>query len=87
MKWAKMAVHKGHAAILDEYLAEMSYNFQNMQKDTSEYPEVVCKMALDISDVYGTEKIRKLIRDYYEYLHNIVSHPHSYDTQRGKKEL
>lgn len=66
MKWGRMAVHRGHAALLDDYLVEISYNLDNMQKDTSEYPKKLCEVAMDISDVYGTERNRKEIYCYYK---------------------
>ncbi len=66
MKWGRMAVYKGHAVFMDDYLAEISFNLDNMQKNTSEYTKKLCEVALDISDVYGTKKKRIEICDYYK---------------------
>jgi len=66
MKWGKMAVDRGHAGLLDDYLVEISYNLDHMQKDTSDYPKQVCQLALDISDVYGIPLSQKEILAYYQ---------------------
>ena len=65
MKWAKMAVDRGHAFLLDDYLLEISYNMEHMQNNISDSPQKICHLARGISDIYGTSKRRKLIQSYY----------------------
>lgn len=69
MKWAKMAVDRGHATLLDDYLVEMSYNLEHMnyvQMKRKEKPMKICCLAVELSNIYGNIRTKKLIKEYYE---------------------
>ena len=71
MKWIKMAVHRGWATLIDNYLLEISDNVKNIKKDSLEIPKQLCKTALVLSEVYGTERGNKIIRDYMNSTYGI----------------
>ncbi len=64
MTWGKMAVHRGFATLLDDYLAEISYNLKNMGGYSREYTRQLCETALQISEIYGKKTVRKAIGEY-----------------------
>ena len=69
MKWAKMAVDKGHATLLDDYLVEISYNLEHMnhlQMNRKDKPMKICCLAVELSNIYGNIRTKKLIKEYYK---------------------
>ena len=64
MTWGKMAVQRGWATLLDDYLVEISYNLKNMGGYSREYTRQLCETALQISWIYGTKTMRKIIGEY-----------------------
>lgn len=69
MKWAKMAVDRGHATLLDDYLVEISYNLEHMnyvQMKRKDKPVKICCLAVELSNIYGNIRTKKLIKEYYE---------------------
>lgn len=64
MKWAKMAVHRGWATLIDNYLVEISDNMKNIGRYPLEIPKQLCETALELSEVYGTERGYEIIYNY-----------------------
>ena len=64
MRWGKMAVKRGWATLLDDYLIEISYNLKNMGDYSGEYTRQLGETALQISEIYGTRRVQEEIRNY-----------------------
>lgn len=63
--WIQKALDIGYAASIDEYLVEYSYNLECLNKNNSDKPMQICQLALELSKVYGNNRRRDLIFDYY----------------------
>lgn len=62
--WAKKAVEIGHAELLDDYLLEISYNFEFLKENIFGRSEDICNLALLISNIYGTSESQEIIKAY-----------------------
>lgn len=69
MKWGRMAVHRGWATLIDNYVVEISYNLRNMGGYSEEYTRQLCQTALELSEMYGTKEDQLQI---YNYLQSIL---------------
>ena len=69
LKYINRALDIGFASNLDEYLAEYSYNLENGCKKGSDMPRKLCKLAVAISEMYGTQRRKELINEYYNRIY------------------
>ena len=66
MRWARLAVHRGWATLIDEYVVEISYNLRNIGECTEECTKKLCKTALELSGIYGTNDSYTQIENYLQ---------------------